>query len=523
MKILHNKYRAIITSLILVITSLIFILSFLSLSSCRSAEHDNIVTGRGITAVKINLLGSDYKGSSRDISQVQKHTTLVNPSTAIVAELNSTMPTRSISGDQIGSGVQFRVIVYRFNDNTYQTHMDYTVGQPAQPIMLDGGEKYNIIIYSYGSSTTLPEISMEEKMNLTNAQIRYDDNNRDLMYQKIAEYIPDSNNPNNKVDIKLRHKLSQITTVINSYIGDISSISNAVLGPHYNDGSLSLSTGIIKGRTTSSNQNLTFPGVLPSTTTATADPVLINAGTDTGEYVPGSFSATLTIAGATKTINLPNTFKITPENKNNLTINIEKCGAYISPTEFKEFMCQNLGATEGINPFSPEAGNHGAKYQWGARTGEAGRYISQADDQSNSGIIPGWNSIPTPDGSWSDTNKTANDPCPSGYRVPTRDQWGAVIRYNPNVERVGSWDDDSTNYSTALYFRNPSNNRTLMLPAAGFRDERNGNLYLRGYIGYYSSSSEFSYYCRFLNFLDNDVYVTNYDRTAGFSVRCVAE
>ena len=31
-------------------------------------------------------------------------------------------------------------------------------------------------------------------------------------------------------------------------------------------------------------------------------------------------------------------------------------------------MCQNLGATSGINPFSPEAGNHGAKYQWGAKT-----------------------------------------------------------------------------------------------------------------------------------------------------------
>ncbi|KUY29497.1 fimbrillin family protein [Elizabethkingia ursingii] len=532
MKILHNKYRAIITSLILVITSLIFILSFLSLSSCRSAEHDNIVTGRGITAVKINLLGSDYKGSSRDISQVQKHTTLVNPSTAIVAELNSTMPTRSISGDQIGSGVQFRVIVYRFNDNTYQTHMDYTVGQPAQPIMLDGGEKYNIIIYSYASSTTLPEISMEEKMNLTNAQIRYDDDNRDLMYQKIAEYIPDGNNPNNKVDIKLRHKLSQITTVINSYIGDISSISNAVLGPHYNDGSLSLSTGIIKGRTTSSNQNLTFPGVLPSTTTATADPVLINAGTDTGEYVPGAFSATLNIAGATKTINLPNTFKITPENKSTLTINLRKCGAYLGPnnTQWKEFMCQNLGATEGIDPFSPVAGNHGAKYQWGYKpinvNSSDDRYYTQSDDQSNSGSIPGWNRTGKSDDSWSDTHKTASDPCPSGYRVPNKDQWQAVINNN-FPEKVGSWDDDSTNYSSVLYFRNPSNVRTLMLPAAGSRAFQYGELGRRGYRGSYWSSSWNSSWGAvtgfFAEFIGNAGFIDEYNRTFGFPVRCIAE
>lgn len=53
-------------------------------------------------------------------------------------------------------------------------------------------------------------------------------------------------------------------------------------------------------------------------------------------------------------------------------------------------MCQNLGATEGVDPFSPEAGNHGAKYQWGAKTGEVGRYVSQADDQSKDGDISGW-------------------------------------------------------------------------------------------------------------------------------------
>ncbi|HFK5537933.1 TPA: hypothetical protein ACGZ96_003090 [Elizabethkingia anophelis] len=48
-----------------------------------------------------------------------------------------------------------------------------------------------------------------------------------------------------------------------------------------------------------------------------------------------------------------------------------KCGAYLgdntNPANYKEFMCQNLGSTLGIDPFSPEAGNHGAKYQWGYR------------------------------------------------------------------------------------------------------------------------------------------------------------
>ncbi|MEN5132789.1 FISUMP domain-containing protein [Elizabethkingia anophelis] len=528
MKILHNKYRAIITSLILVITSLIFILSFLSLSSCRSAEHDNIVTGRGITAVKINLLGSDYKGSSRDISQVQKHTTLVNPSTAIVAELNSTMPTRSISGDQIGSGVQFRVIVYKHNDGSYKTYQDYIIGQPVAPLMLDGGVNYDIVAYSYGV-TTLPAISSGEQSNINSATINYDDINRDFMYQKVS-YTPDGNNSNNTLNITLRHKLTQITTIINS--GSLGSITNVsgILTPHYRNGIFSLNTGLLSGRTNmTSGEHLSYSASEFPGTTVKAMPLLINA--DTEGNTTGGFSASIEIAGTTKTVSLPNSFKITPEYKSNLTVNIVKCGAYIGPNtdpaNFKEFMCQNLGATEGINPFSPEAGNHGAKYQWGYKpineNSSDDRYYTQADDQNNPGKIPGWNRKEVPNGSWSDTSKTENDPCPRGYRVPTKAQWQAVIDNNPNVERVGSWVDSDGNYTSALYFRNRSNNRTLMLPAAGFRDERNGNLYLRGYIGYYSSSSEFSYYCRYLNFLGNDVYVTNYDRTAGFSVRCVAE
>ncbi|MEN5214216.1 FISUMP domain-containing protein, partial [Elizabethkingia anophelis] len=178
----------------------------------------------------------------------------------------------------------------------------------------------------------------------------------------------------------------------------------------------------------------------------------------------------------------------------------------------------------GINPFSPEAGNHGAKYQWGAQTLESGRYISQADDRSNFGSISGWNSTPKPDGSWSDTSKTANDPCPSGYRVPTRAQWEAVIANN-NVERVTTdgWISSITNYSSALYFRNPSGIRTLMLPAAGFRSRTDGTLLNRGYDGLYWSSSVATSNAISLNFRSSSVIVLSSNRTSGFSVRCVAE
>ncbi|WP_236620214.1 hypothetical protein [Elizabethkingia anophelis] len=186
------------------------------ISSCRSAEHDNIIAGGGIAAVKINLLGSDYASGKSSTQANLKETTLpvkgnvqrqskmITPSLFFEAELapsndakksgrSSTESSILVNGDQIGAGMKFRIIAYRQDDNSYQAHQDYTVGEQAQPLMLDSGKAYTIIAYSYGSTSALPQISTGEMTNLSQAQIGYDDNNKDLMYQKIENFIPDGN------------------------------------------------------------------------------------------------------------------------------------------------------------------------------------------------------------------------------------------------------------------------------------------------------------------------------------------
>ncbi|WP_323374298.1 FISUMP domain-containing protein [Elizabethkingia anophelis] len=521
------------------------ITALLFLGSCRSTDTENILASGGTSAVSFNLLGSEYADFGKLSSQasltkvsgintennVERQSVLITPSSFITAELSPTLESKfstnaslesnsqaAISGNPITSGVMFRIIAYRQSNGNYHTHQDYTVGQPAVPMMLDNGASYNIVAYSYGAST-LPSISSGEQNNISSASVNYDDNNRDFMYQKIP-FTP--TNSTNTLNITLRHKVAQITTIVNSGdLGNITNITGGVLTPHYSNGVISLSTGIMSGRSNiTSGAALNFSGL--NTTTATAAPVFVNA--DTGGLT-GGFSAAITIAGTTKTISLPNSFKITPENKSNLTINLGKCGAYVgpntNPANYKEFMCHNLGATTTADPFTPAAAIHGAKYQWGAQTGEAGRYVSQSVDQSNSGAISGWNSTAKPNGSWSDTSKTANDPCPAGYRVPTEAQWQAVISNN-NVERVGSWNSDG-NYTSALYFRNPSNVRTLMLPAAGYRYYTVGTLLDRGDYGRYWSSSEATSNANFLYFSSSSVLVPNINRTNGLSVRCVAE
>jgi uncharacterized protein (TIGR02145 family) len=104
----------------------------------------------------------------------------------------------------------------------------------------------------------------------------------------------------------------------------------------------------------------------------------------------------------------------------------------------------------------------------------------------------------------------ANDPCPSGWRVPT------VSELSSLVNSGSSW--ATLNGVTGRIFGSGIN--TVFLPAAGCRNGYDGTLYDVGACGNYWNASYVAYGLYF-----GSVFVfTDYsDRSYGFSVRCVAE
>ena len=268
----------------------------------------------------------------------------------------------------------------------------------------------------------------------------------------------------------------------------------------------------------------------------------INSG-ETTETIDVSFSKTSPAVG-TYVLQVVMTGFTCGDLINTFTIKVKDnncgCPVLISPGVYKTFLCHNLGADTSLDPHVPVVGLQGAYIQWGRRgpnttgdssvdwqtAGNTGDFAAAPTaSDSNSGVIGVFNyDTAAADYSWRTAagEKTANDPCPGGYRVPTHDEWVAVNNNN-TISRTGPW--ANTVYTAALHYGPDDSTHLLTLPAAGYRYFGNGALVSRGQSGYYWSSTEYGLDAFYTVFgAGSAVNPGNiFGRTNASSIRCIAE
>ncbi len=182
-----------------------------------------------------------------------------------------------------------------------------------------------------------------------------------------------------------------------------------------------------------------------------------------------------------------------------------------NPITGKIWMDRNLGATQ-VATSSTDAASYGDLYQWGRgadghqiRTSATTATLSSTDQPENVNFITSsgdWRSTPN-DNLWQGV-AGVNNPCPTGYRIPTETEWNAELQ---------SW---SANTSVGA-FASP-----LKLPMAGRRISLGFLSFVNSY-GYYWSNTVSSTSARNLYFNSGTADVNADSRANGSSVRCFKE
>jgi uncharacterized protein (TIGR02145 family) len=181
----------------------------------------------------------------------------------------------------------------------------------------------------------------------------------------------------------------------------------------------------------------------------------------------------------------------------------------------KCWLDRNLGASQVATAFNDSAA-YGDLFQWGrlddghqTRTSGTTTTLSSTDNPGHSNFILAPNSpydwrSPQNNNLWQGVSGI-NNPCPSGWRIPTSAEW--------DTERA-TW--GTQNYNGA--YASP-----LKLTAGGDRCSVDGVLGEVGFYGEYWSSTVQGTDAKFLQYNIDFATIYYYDRAFGYTVRCLKD
>ncbi len=190
-----------------------------------------------------------------------------------------------------------------------------------------------------------------------------------------------------------------------------------------------------------------------------------------------------------------------------------------NPTTGKTWLDRNLGADR-VATSSTDHMAYGSLYQWG-RASDGHECISWTDTTTGYGVngttetqadVPNHNKFIINNADWrTNTSNTlwdynsANNPCPTGYRPPTKEEM---------TEETNTWDSNDT----AGAFKS-----ILKLPASGYRNRKSGNVIYGGSDGLYWTTTTDQNKSNHLIVQDDNIQFYLSIRPHGSSVRCIKD
>ncbi|GAA4179042.1 FISUMP domain-containing protein [Sphingobacterium ginsenosidimutans] len=460
-------------------------------SNC--AKDTNTAISKGTAPIKVNIVGTEFNtaagiglkaSNSKNTAAISSNRTsqipfnkdfdlvtevsAVDPATELIlkAKAATTNGAKAVAETKdLSPNVKYKLAVYDQSGN-YVTERDYVSGQEsnAQALNLDGGNTYTFVAYSINSASAIPAITFADPNNKTLVGSHLAINGSDdFMYFKMNMQV--SGNTDNYVGIVLKHQLCQVTTIVDaSQTGYNITAVSAMYAPHNSSATINLSDGSASGTGTAGSVNVAFPTAIDALM-VTGTPTIINANSTAGTLTVGA----ITVGPLSATNLVPFTDLVfEPGVKYDVKFSLIPKDIYLVHAGYSAgringqiWLRHNLGASGDPDVLASSiAGNY---YQFGRKNHVATGTGTATNSNWNTSMAAAsaWNS-----GSEAAPVKTTNDPCPTGYRVPTEAELRTLIS-NTVSSQSGPW--STSRYASALILTSKRNKSVkLTIPAQGY-------------------------------------------------------
>ncbi|MFZ4861981.1 hypothetical protein ACL9RF_07330 [Sphingobacterium sp. Mn56C] len=464
------------------------------------------------------------------------------PTSGNAEETNSTI---------LNNNIKYKVVVFDKTGN-YVKEKDF-VNSNKFPNYMDSllmGEKYTFIVYSVNSKTKLPALKFDnpQTKTLKTANVTVNED-QDFLYFRKDWVLP--TNVKAKFSVKLQHLVSQVTILVDaSATGYPIKRAIANIGQNTRVNSVKLENGkISKGG--KSNAKVSFPALKPNEKKISSFPISV-----IGETGISCEISSIQIGGLNFSKLVPfKKFKINPGLKYTLKVKIVPADSYLIHENWPAARINgviwsrfNVGVDAFFKDRDPDRSpmtvdRHGDYFQWGRAVSAAQhnsyRYVNFYSAANLVGLNNFWNG-----GSEKEPLKSFTDPCPRGYRIPTKREMKSLIdgTIATNLGEFHGLSKEGEQYtqdfSVAKVFTSKQNkNVMLTLPAQGYFEQEKGKdhsevvISLRSSVGkYYVSYASDDVSLVYLYFdknkvtlkeiptADNDVMRS---KEAAYVVRCV--